>query len=164
MARIPEADLARLKQDVSLQRLVEAKGVTLTRHGADLIGLCPFHNDTSPSLVVTPDKNLWHCLGACQAGGSVIDWVMKAEGVSFRHAIELLRADAPSLAATLSKPRGGRPASDGRPMAKHSTVTKLAPVLAHDADDQAALKQVVDYYHATLKQSPEALAYLEKRA
>ena len=32
--------------------------------------------------MISPGKNLWHCLGACQAGGSVIDWVMKAEGVS----------------------------------------------------------------------------------
>jgi DNA primase len=40
---------------------------------------------------VSPKKNLWHCLGACQAGGSVIDWVMRAEGVSFRHAVELLK-------------------------------------------------------------------------
>ena len=52
---------------------------------------CPFHDDREPSLVMTPAKNLWHCLGACQAGGSVIDWVMRAEGVSFRHAVELLR-------------------------------------------------------------------------
>ena len=44
-----------------------------------------------PSLVISPQKNLWHCLGACQTGGSVIDWVMRAEGVSFRHAVELLR-------------------------------------------------------------------------
>ena len=151
MPRIPDDDLARLKQEVSLQRLVEAKGVKLSRHGGDLIGLCPFHNDTTPSLVVSPDKNLWHCLGACQAGGSVIDWVMKAEGVSFRHAVELLRADAPSLAA-----------SAGR-VVKKSSVVKLAPVLAHDADDQAALVHVVDYYNATLKESPEALAYLDKR-
>ncbi|MBL8951107.1 MAG: hypothetical protein JNK82_10045 [Myxococcaceae bacterium] len=37
-------------------------------------------------------KSLWHCLGACRIGGSVVDWVMKAEGVNFRHAVELLRA------------------------------------------------------------------------
>jgi DNA primase len=36
-------------------------------------------------LLITPAKNLWHCLGACQSGGTLIDWVMKAEGVSFRH-------------------------------------------------------------------------------
>ena len=57
-----------------------ARGVVLTPHGADLIGRCPFHDDHEPSLVITPAKNLWHCLGACQRGGSVIDWVMQAEG------------------------------------------------------------------------------------
>ncbi len=95
MARIPYHEIERLKQEVVLERLVEAKGIVLKRHGADLLGLCPFHNDKEPSLVVSPKKNLWHCLGACQSGGSVIDWVMKAEGVSFRHAVELLREDYP---------------------------------------------------------------------
>lgn len=50
--------------------------------------------------MITPSKNLWHCLGACQAGVSVIDWVMRADGVSFRHAVELLRADLPPDAPT----------------------------------------------------------------
>src|SRR5271157_5793019 len=104
MARIPDADIERLKQEVSLQRLVEAQGIELKRHGADLLGLCPFHDDHEPSLVVSPKKNLWHCLGACQAGGSVIDWVMRAEGVSFRHAAELLRNDHPALFKVAAAP------------------------------------------------------------
>jgi DNA primase len=62
MARIPEEQLERLKQEVSLQRLVEGMGITLKRHGADLIGLCPFQEDHEPSLVISPQKNLWHCL------------------------------------------------------------------------------------------------------
>ena len=70
MARLADDELARLKETVSLQRLAEAKGITLKRHGADLIGLCPFHDDHEPSLVISPDKNLWHCLGACQCGGT----------------------------------------------------------------------------------------------
>ncbi|MBS2936865.1 hypothetical protein KDN32_03795 [Nocardioides sp. J2M5] len=41
-----------------------------------MVGCCPFHDDDSPSLVVTPGKNLWHCLGACGRGGGPIDWVM----------------------------------------------------------------------------------------
>ena len=82
MARIPKSEIERLKQEISLQRLAESTGITLKRHGADLVGLCPFHDDKTPSLVITPKTNLWHCLGACQAGGSVIDWVMKVEGVS----------------------------------------------------------------------------------
>jgi len=75
MARIPASEIERLKAEISLERLIEAAGVKLTRHGADLTGLCPFHDDREPSLVVSPKKNLWHCLGACQAGGTVIDWV-----------------------------------------------------------------------------------------
>ena len=82
-----------------MQRLAEARGMKLRRHGEDLMGLCPFHDDHEPSLFISPEKNLWHCLGACQTGGTVIDWVMKAQGVSFRHAVELLRADHPALAA-----------------------------------------------------------------
>ena len=93
MARIPDSELERLKQEIALERLVEDAGIALKPHGADRIGHCPFHDDKTPSLVISPKKNLWHCLGACQTGGSVIDWVMKGEGVSFRHAVELLQAD-----------------------------------------------------------------------
>jgi DNA primase len=77
MARIPDHEIDRLKQEISLQRLVEAQGIELKQHGADWIGRCPFHDDRTPSFVVSPKKNLWHCLGACQTGGTVIDWVMK---------------------------------------------------------------------------------------
>lgn len=151
MARIPEAEVERLKREVSVQRLAEARGIKLTRHGADLIGLCPFHDDRNPSLVITPAKNLWHCLGACNAGGTAIDWVMKANGISFRHAVELLREDYLPLAAELVQP------------VKQSTVRKLPPPVARDADDRVLLLQVVSYYNETLKQSPEAMKYLESR-
>ena len=72
MARIPDGVVERLKAEISVQRLAEARGVELKRHGADLHGRCPFHDDRTPSLVITQGKNLWHCLGACQAGGTVI--------------------------------------------------------------------------------------------
>ena len=80
MPRIPDETIERLKREVSLERLAEARGVKLRRHGADLHGLCPFHDDRSPSLVITPKKNVWNCLGACQAGGSVIEWVIEGRG------------------------------------------------------------------------------------
>ena len=115
------------------------------------MGKCPFHDDRTPSLVITPGKNLWHCLGACHAGGTAIDWVMRAEGISFRHAVELLRADHLPLAASPIQP------------VKHGTVRKLPPPIAREADDRALLLQVVDYYHESLKQSPEAMKYLESR-
>src|SRR5271170_7161909 len=151
MARIPEHEVERLKKEISVQRLAEAQGVKLTRHGADLVGKCPFHDDRTPSLVITPAKNLWHCLGACNAGGTAIDWVMKANGISFRHAVELLREDYLPLAAVPIQP------------VKHGTVRKLPPPVARDADDRELLLQVVSYYNETLKQSPEAMKYLESR-
>jgi DNA primase catalytic core len=152
MARIPDQVVERLKTDISVQRLAEARGVTFKKHGSDLIGRCPFHDDKTPSLVVTPAKNLWHCLGACQAGGTVIDWVIKAEGISFRHAVELLQNDYQPLVA-----------SSGAPPAKHSTVKKLPMPIAADAEDAKLLVQVIEYYHETLLASPEALGYLNRR-
>jgi DNA primase catalytic core len=151
MARIPESEVERLKREISVERLAEARGIKLHRHGADLIGLCPFHDDRNPSLVITPGKNLWHCLGACNAGGSVIDWVMRAEGISFRHAVELLRADHLPLAAVPIQP------------VKTGTVRKLPPPVTAEAGDRELLLDIVSYYNDTLKQSPEALRYLESR-
>jgi DNA primase len=152
MARIPDEEIEQLKKEVSLERLAEARGVKLKRHGADLIGLCPFHEDHSPSLVISPKKNLWNCLGACRRGGDVIAWVMRAEGISFRHAVELLREDHLPLAAR----------SNGKPP-RISSVPKLPAPVSRDADDRALLLQIASYYTDTLKKSPDALKYLEAR-
>ena len=152
MPRIADEVIERLKAEVSVERLAEARGVVFERRGADLHGRCPFHEDKTPSLVVTPSKNLWHCLGACQVGGTAIDWVMKAEGVSFRHAVELLQNDHVPIATTTV---GAVP--------KHSTVRKLPTMLERDAEDVKLLGQVVDYYHETLLGAPEALEYLTRR-
>jgi DNA primase catalytic core len=138
-----------------MAELVASDGVALSRSGADLAGLCPFHDDREPSLKVTPGKNLWHCFG-CGAGGGPVDWVMKRRGVSFRHAVELLReiAGTPGPAETLaSSLAAAAPAAPAR----------LASPVSLDEDDAAVLGRVVDYYHACLKRSPAALAYLEKR-
>ena len=145
MARIPPDELERLKAGVSVERLIEASGVALRSVGKDLHGRCPFHDDREASLVVTPAKNLWHCF-SCQIGGGPIDWMMKSKGVSFRHAVELLREGEIDL-----------------PAAKHGTVRALAAPVRFDADDAALLAETIGYYHERLKQSPEALAYLAKR-
>lgn len=158
MARIPEAELARLKAEVSVQRLVEGCGVVLRKQGNDLVGACPFHDDSSPSLVVTPGKNLWHCLGACGRGGGPIDWVMTAQGVSFRHAVELLREASPAL-SVLSKTRPWK----GAGPAVKSTRPKLPSLVAVDAADQELLNTVVGYYTETLATHDEARAFLTRR-
>lgn len=150
MGRIPEDELERIKRETDLVALVRSRGIDLKQHGSDLIGLCPFHEDHEPSLIVTPKKNLWHCLGACSTGGSVVDWVMKSEGVSFRHAVEILRV-------------GGPPPSFGAPPVERSTAMKLPPLVSPETSDQELMQQVLDYYHHTLKTSPDALSYLAKR-
>jgi hypothetical protein len=166
MARIPQDELDRLKRETDLVALVRARGVELERHGKDLLGLCPWHDDKDPSLVVTPDKGLWNCLGACGAGGTVVDWVMKAEGVSFRHAVEILRESALTGGQTgdgsLEAGDSSLAASRRRPV-KTSTVRKLPCPLDPQGSDAELLGQVVDYYHEALQSSPEATAYLERR-
>ena len=149
MARIPDTEIERLKAEVSVERLVEASGIELKRGGKDMLGCCPFHEDDTASLVVTPGKNLWHCFG-CGVGGGPIDWVMKRRGVSFRHAVELLREGVVPLAAdgaVLNNPR----------------LRVLPPPVAFDTDDQALLNQTVGYYHERLLATTEAQTYLAGR-
>lgn len=157
MARIPEADLERLKNEVSVQRLVEASGVELKKGGKDFTGICPFHADETASLVITPHKNLWHCFG-CQIGGGPIDWVIKSRGVSFRHAVELLKEELSGHSSLAAGSTVGQVAP-----VKRTTVRTLPAPVTLDADDQALLSQTLDYYHQRLKTSPEALAYLASR-
>ncbi len=149
MPRIADQELKRLKEEISVERLVEASGIELKKAGKDLAGRCPFHEDKTASLLVTPSKNLWHCFG-CGIGGGPIDWVIQKNGVSFRHAVELLREGMPALVADSGT-------------VKHSSVRVLPAPVGIDADDQALLQQVVSYYHERLKQSPEALSYLQSR-
>lgn len=134
MARLADEVVARIKAEVSLVRLIEGQGRVLKKQGKDYVMACPFHDDATPSLVVSPDSNLWHCLGACQAGGSVIDWVMKTQGVSFRLACELLQKD---LGLALEAPV--------QPVKRATTKKLTSPLAAEAADAQALLRQVIDY-------------------
>ncbi|HEI3534526.1 TPA: toprim domain-containing protein [Escherichia coli] len=146
MARIPEAELQHLKAAVSLVAVVQAQGRQLVKKGKDFTTLCPFHDEKTPSCVISPEKNLYHCFG-CNAGGSVLNWVMQTEKLSLRKAAERLKAEL-----------GDNPA--------------VVPLVTRDepeifADDEAGrqklLGRVVEFYHHTLLNAPEAVAYLEKR-
>ncbi|VVD28101.1 CHC2 zinc finger domain-containing protein [Paraburkholderia dioscoreae] len=148
MPRIPQAELDRLKREVSLVRLIESQGHALKKRGRDWVMRCVFHEEDTPSLSVSEAKNVYHCFG-CNASGTVLDWVMKTQGVSLPHAVQLLRNDAPLAAAD----KVGVKLSFTRPLAS----------LAADADEVVLLGQVASTYHETLKQSPEAQAYLTQR-
>ncbi len=150
MARIPDSVVERLKKQVSVRRLVESAGIELVARGrSEHVGVCPFHPAEAPSELVVLVSNSWRCEQGC--GGSVVDWVMGAEGVSFRHAVELLRdGHVPTRL-------------DGAPP-ERSTVAKLdAAGFTPDLSDEELLDAVVWFYTETLKATPDALCYLAGR-
>ncbi|EOF5965433.1 CHC2 zinc finger domain-containing protein [Salmonella enterica] len=146
MARIPEAELQHLKAAVPLVAVVRSQGRQMFKKGKDFTVLCPFHDEKTPSCVISPEKNLYHCFG-CDAGGSVLDWVMHTEKLSLRKAVERLRGelgDNPAVAPLVTKEEPEAFADD-------------------EAGRQLLLNRVVEFYHHTLLNAPEAVAYLEKR-
>ena len=152
MPYVPQDVKERIKREVSIQRLAEARGIKLTRSGKELIGLCPFHDDRNPSLNIDPAKNVWSCKGACGEGGDVFLWVMRAEGVSFHHALEMLKRDYFPLAVEAAGPPP-----------KKSTVPKLPAPVTAEAGDRELLLKIVGFYQDAFNQSPEAQRYLESR-
>jgi DNA primase len=171
MALLTDAEIEKIKTDTDLAAVVRARGVELKAKGGDLVGLCPFHADTSPSLHVTPAKRLWRCV-SCNATGNVIQFVQRFDGVSFRHAADLLANGAafkapptcgPVKKCTVTKlanPLAG--VASTTPATAGGDAAALDPAAEHAAD-QEALRRVVDYYAERLAANPAALAYLEKR-
>jgi len=161
MARIRESEIERIKRETDLAALVRSRGIELAKHGnGHLAGLCPFHKDEEPSLIVTPEKGLFHCMG-CGAAGNAIQFVEKYDGVSFRHAYELLAEGAAAFVAPVPlSPDGSGPRSGS---ARVNTVRRLENPLSPNAEDAALLGQVVDYYHQRLLKTPAALEYLKHR-
>jgi DNA primase catalytic core len=149
--RIPETDIERVKRATDLRALVQSRGIELKKHGSkDWIGRCPFHPDNeTPNFIVTPDKGLFHCM-ACGQAGNAIQFIERHDGVSFRHAFELLN-------------QGGNVAFTAAPLQKQATVPRLPCPLDAAAEDAVLFGQVTGYYHERLKQSAPARAYLASR-
>jgi DNA primase catalytic core len=151
MPRIPDEEIQRLKREVSLVRLCERYGIELKPQGKNLVGFCPWHKDDKPSFIVTPEKNLWHCMGACDEGGDVFNLVQKAENVSFRRAADILLEISGSMPKSqVIKTHTGT---------KHQILVNPDNGLA----DTELKNHVVDFYHRAFLSDPKAMKYLEGR-
>ena len=95
-----------------IARAVEGAGVELRRSGRRLVGLCPFHDDRRPSLLVYPESASWFCFG-CDSGGDVIDFVGRMHGTAFRETAAMLAgsAGAAPVPATAVRSPPRRPAA-----------------------------------------------------
>lgn len=87
--RIREEDIATVRERARIDDVVSGYVTLRNAGGGSLKGLCPFHDEKSPSFHVTPSRGFYHCFG-CQAGGDVINFVMEHDGLAFGEAVELL--------------------------------------------------------------------------
>jgi DNA primase len=129
------SEVDRLKASADLVGLVRAHGVELKSEGSDLVGLCPFHREETPSFRVTPSKNLYHCFG-CGKGGSAVDWLVAMRGLSLREAFEELRSQSPALTLT--------PAEETEPAAACPEPSRRAPSLSREIDSPISVDSSVE--------------------
>jgi DNA primase len=181
MPRIPEALIESIKRDVGCVAVLEARGLEFVAHGGggDVVCRCPFHDDRTPSLIISVAKNLWKCHGACGIGGDVIALIQKLNGVSFRHAVELASSsyELPAASCELNnkdKPSASSFAADGardgqtsgerKKPVKYNSARLLPCPLDGSVDDARLMQQVVDFYAGRLVVPGNAgRAYLAER-
>lgn len=150
MPRIPAEHIERIKREVPIEELAREYGIKLESRGKDLFGRCPWHEDSDPSFSATPGKNLWNCLAGC-GGGDTIQFVMRAEKISFRQASEKL----------LTRLGMAPPRSDEIKAYKKNH--EILAVPGEDLSDKRLLGIVAEFYHSTFCNQPQAMAYLQKR-
>ena len=90
--RFDQTVLEQIRQSTDIVTLI-SQYVALKKRGRNYLGLCPFHNEKTPSFTVSPDKGFYHCFG-CKASGDAISFLMKYTNRSFQEAVEMLAESA----------------------------------------------------------------------
>src|SRR5690554_4319299 len=144
---IPQAFIQDLLARVDIVDIV-GRSVKLKKAGANLQGLCPFHNEKSPSFTVSPTKQFYHCFG-CGAHGTAITFLIEHTGATFPEAVR-------SLASTVGLAVPEEPRS---PRQRQQDQQRRQEVSRHES----ALESARQFYLAGLKQSPRAIDYLKGR-
>lgn len=106
------SDIDEVRTRTDIVSVIE-KYVTLKRAGGKLKGLCPFHQEKTPSFVVSPEIGYWKCFGQCAEGGDVFKFIQKIENLTFPEALERLAMQT-GVTLTSRAPRQS-PGSDGQP-------------------------------------------------
>lgn len=139
-----------IKSCVDVAPFIKACGIELKRNGKGLHGHCPFHDDkTTPSLSVTPGKNLWQCFG-CGKGGDIIEFVQLFDRVDFKTAVQKLETYLP-----VADPNPGQ----SRKAVKKESNQEKPLTAAH----LKLLARVIDFYHAAFCEDSRATGYLASR-
>lgn len=144
---IPDSFIQDLLNRVDVADVV-GRYVQLKKGGINLLGLCPFHNEKSPSFTVSPTKQFYHCFG-CGAHGSAITFLMEHTGASFPEAVRTL-ASAVGMTVPEENRSPGQQAATARRREEVSQHTK-------------ALDMAQKHYLAQLRESPAAIRYLKQR-
>ncbi len=154
---IPAPEITRLKASVDLAALVRASGVSLKPVGKNLVGLCPFHSEKSPSFTVTPATNLWHCFG-CGKAGNGIQFLMELEGIDFPEAVR-------RLSHANGTPHNGSasPTVSTGIIQKGAAMKQKPPIDLMVPEIQKTVKLAMNTYEKSLKNSPQAQEYLLSR-
>lgn len=151
---IPESEITRLKASVDLAALARSRGIALKPAGKDLLGLCPFHLEKSPSFSVTPAKGTWHCFG-CGKAGNAFQLLMELDNIDFPEAFK--RVSEFADAAANGTPHNG--SSNG----KNGHAQKPETVDLTISANQARLRETLQGYTENLKKSKDAQEYLRSR-
>jgi DNA primase len=144
---IPESFIQDLLARVDVVDIV-GRYVQLRKGGANLLGLCPFHNEKSPSFTVSPTKQFYHCFG-CGAHGSAITFLMEHTGASFPDAVRTLAASAGMTV----------PEENRSPRQQQESARRKAEESRHTQVLDAAQA----HYLKQLRASPAAIRYLKQR-
>ena len=157
-----ESQLAELKNSVPILDIFKEKGFQIVKRGRNYATLCPFHDDKNPSLIITPENNLWNCLGCTdgKTGGDVIEFLMKYENINFLDAVKYLQDRNGKYIFTIASK--GAYGTSAKRKNNINPVRSLRP-LSNGASTQKLLNRVMDFYHSTFKETKEGREYLRKR-
>src|SRR6185437_16519035 len=151
MSKISPELLQKIKDAVNITEVV-GEHVVLRKSGANYTGLCPFHQERSPSFSVSENKGLYHCYG-CKKGGDLINFVMEIHGLSFPEAVEELAERAKVALPKEFSGGGGTPEEEKRRAAareKQNLYFKLN-------------RFVAAFFHGTLGANKDVQQYFRKR-